>query len=56
MERRVLRVTAVIDERLRSLVLAPDGSDLLGSRVRLAEVNAQAALSVVDLLHVSPPF
>lgn len=54
MQRRVARVTAFIDQHLRRLVLFPDLDDLLRSRVALAEVDAETALSVLDLLHVVP--
>lgn len=54
MQCRVARVAALIDQHLRRLVLLPDGDQLLGPRMGLAEVNAESALSVVDLLHVFP--
>ena len=49
------RVTAIIQQLLRSLVPGANQGDLVGLGMRLAEVDAQPALPVVDLLHVSPP-
>jgi len=49
------RVTAVIEQLLRCLVASANGRDLFGLRMRLAEMETQAALSIVKLLHVSPP-
>jgi len=49
-------VTAIIQELLRSLVPSANQGDLVGLGMRLAEVGAQPALPVVNLLHVSPPF
>ena len=48
-------MTAVIHKHFRSLVLRANARELFGLRMRFAEVHAQAALSVVNLLHVSPP-
>jgi len=54
MQRRVARVPAFIDQHLWRLMLFPDLDELLRSRMALAEVNAEAALPVLDLLHVFP--
>ena len=54
MQRRVTRVTALIDQHLGRLVLLADRDELLRPRVALAEVDAETALSVVNLLHVVP--
>lgn len=54
-QRRMPRVTAVIEQLLRCLVASANGRDLLGLRMRLAEMETQAALSIVKLLHASPP-
>ena len=54
-QRCVPRMTAVIQQLLRSLMPSANRGDLLGLRVRLAEMDTQAALSIVNLLHVSPP-
>ena len=48
-------MTAVIHEHLRSLVLLANARELFGLRMRFAEVHTQATLTVVKLLHVSPP-
>jgi len=48
-------VTAIIQQLLRSLVPSANQGDLVGLGMRLAEVGAQPALPVVNLLHVSPP-
>lgn len=55
MKRRVFRVAAVIEELFRSAVLSPDAGELLSSRMSLAKMDAQSALPIVKLLHVSPP-
>ena len=49
------RVATVIQQFLRSLVPSANGGDLLSLRMHLAEVDAEPALAVVNLMHVSPP-
>src|SRR4051812_14071812 len=51
-ERRVLRVAALLDEILRRLLAAANPDELrLLRRLMLAEVKTQSALAVVDLKH-----
>lgn len=55
MQRRVPRVTALVHEHLRRFVLAANVDQLLRTRMRLTEMDAEPALPVLNLLHVSPP-
>ena len=55
MERRVTRVAAVVHYILGCLVFPPNRSKLLSAWVRFAEVSAKTALTVMELLHESPP-
>ena len=55
MQLGVLRVPALVHERLGRLVGHPDLHELLRVRMGLAEVRAQSALSVIDVLHGVPP-
>jgi len=48
-------VTAVIEQLLRCLMPSAHAGDLLGLGMCLAEMDTQAALPIVKLLHVSPP-
>ena len=50
------RVAAVIQQDLRGFVSLPDECDLSVGGVRLAEVGAQPALSVVYSLHRVAPW
>lgn len=50
------RMTAVINERLRSLVALADLQQLGLQGVGLAEVSAEAALTFMQLEHVTPPW
>src|SRR5215207_10608778 len=56
-ERRVTRMATIVHEILRRLMAAADLRENRGARVRalmmLAEVRAEPALAVVDLLHAS---
>jgi hypothetical protein len=54
-QRRVPRVTALVHEHFGRLVLPADRDELFGAWVGFTEVNAEAALSVLKLLHVFPP-
>ena len=45
------RMPAFVHERLWRLLGHADLNDLLGARVRLAEVAAETALAIVDVLH-----
>src|SRR5690348_8113740 len=56
MERSVLRMPAIVQERLRSLMLLPNLSQLGCSGVGFAEMGAQPALAVLYMDHgKSPP-
>ena len=47
-------MTTLVDEHLGRFVLFADPDELIRARVGFAEVNAEPALSIVDLLHGSP--
>src|SRR4051812_14149063 len=51
MERRMTRVSALVDEILGSIMADPDLNQLLTIGMRLPEVGAEPALPVLDLLH-----
>jgi hypothetical protein len=53
-QRRMSRVAAVVQQLFRRFVFAPDRGELLSARVGFAEVCAEAALAVMELLHGSP--
>jgi hypothetical protein len=47
MQRRVTRVAALVDQRLRRLLAHADFDEFFGAPVRFAEVGAETALSIV---------
>jgi hypothetical protein len=47
MQRRMTRVAALIDQRLRRLLAHADFDEFFGATVRFAEVGAETALSIV---------
>ena len=51
MEWGMTRMPAFVHERLWRLLGHADLNDLLSARVRLAEVAAETALAIVDVLH-----
>jgi hypothetical protein len=55
MQRRMARVAAFVDQCARGLLGRANLNDLLGGRVRLAEVSAQSALAVVNMFHDRRP-
>src|SRR5690349_19649520 len=55
MQRRVAWMAAFVHQRLGRLLGPANLNDLLGRRVRLAEVRAESALPVVNVLHARAP-
>ena len=51
----VLRVTALVHERLRRFVSDADPHELLLLGMRFSEMGTQPALTIVDVLHAVPP-